>query len=87
MNDRNPRRNFNQAVLQSKIRLSQGGTEMLDFVIPLGLMELHCSCSIPAEGTDEAPVYVHMRMARPNGHRRPEPQVQSQPLGDPQDRR
>lgn len=76
MNDRNfpaPRQNVNhnQVVLQSKLRVSQSGVEMLDFVIPLGMMELHCSCPIPDEGTEGSPVYIHIRPARTGEPRQP----------------
>lgn len=53
--------NSNQVVLQSRLRVSQSGIEMLDFIIPLGMVELHCSCPIPDEGTEGAPVYVHIK--------------------------
>lgn len=56
--------NQNQVILQAKIRISQNGVEMLDFVIPLGMMNLHCSCPIPDEGTETAPLYVHMKPSR-----------------------
>ncbi len=56
--------NVNQVILQARIRVSQSGIEMLDFIIPLGMMELHCSCPIPDEGTDGSPVYVHIKPAR-----------------------
>jgi hypothetical protein len=65
-----PNLNHNQIILQSKLRVSQSGVEMIDFVIPLGMMELHCSCPIPDEGTEGSPVYVHMKPSRgPNGAR------------------
>lgn len=57
--------NHNQVVLQAKLRKAQSGVEMLDFVIPLGVAELHCSCPIPDEGTEGSPVYVHVKSARP----------------------
>ncbi len=63
--------NVNQVVLQAKLRVAQSGVEMLDFTIPLGMMELHCSCPIPDEDTEGSPVYVHMRPARSVGAPRP----------------
>lgn len=59
-----PNLNHNQVILQAKIREAQSGVEMIEFVIPLGMMELHCSCPIPDEGTTGSPVYVHMRPTR-----------------------
>lgn len=56
--------NFNQIVLQAKLRKAQSGVEMLDFTIPLGIAEFHCSIPIPDEGTDGSPVYVHVKPAR-----------------------
>jgi len=60
-----PHLNNNQTVLQSTLRVAQSGIEMIEFTIPLGIMELRCSCPIPDEGTSGSPVYVHMRPARP----------------------
>lgn len=57
-------KNSNQVILQARLRVAQSGVEMLDFTIPLGMMELHCSCPIPDEDTEGSPVYVHMRPAR-----------------------
>lgn len=79
--------NYNQFILQSKLRKSASGIEMLDFTIPLGMMELHCSCPIPDEGTDGAPVYVHVRPARPGSaprQRRLRPEGEPRPAQDEQ---
>jgi hypothetical protein len=60
--------NRNQIVLQSKIRTTLKGVEMLDFNIPLGIIELSISVAIPDEGTDSAPVYIHIRPRRTTRH-------------------
>jgi hypothetical protein len=54
--------NSNQIVLQSTLKESQNGREMLIFSIPLGMIELTCICPIPDEGTTGAPVYVKPRI-------------------------
>lgn len=64
-NTRYQNQNQNQHIFQVRLRMSQSGVEMLDFVIPLGFIELHCSCPIPDEGTDGAPLYVHVKRANP----------------------
>jgi hypothetical protein len=63
--------NRNQVVLSSKIRTSASGVEMLDFTLPLGVLELRVSVAIPEEGTNEAPVYVHIIPMPVNGDRKP----------------
>ncbi len=63
-NNNGTRQNFrpaNQIIVQSNIRVSQNGVEMLEFTIPLGAFELRCSSPIPEEGTNGAPVYVQVR--------------------------
>lgn len=57
--------NRNQIVLQSKIRTTLKGVEMLDFSISLGIVDLAISVAIPDEGTNSAPVYVHIKPCRP----------------------
>ena len=57
--------NFNQVIIPSKLRKAQSGVEMIDFSITLGIVELHCSCAIPDQGTSGGPVYVHIKPARP----------------------
>lgn len=58
-----PRTN-NQIIVESNIRVSASGAEMLDFEIPLGIMKLHVSCTIPEDGTCSAPVYIHIHPTR-----------------------
>ena len=54
--------NSNQIVVQSTIKETQNGKEMLIFSIPLGMIELTCICPIPDEGTTGAPVYIKPRI-------------------------
>jgi hypothetical protein len=74
--------NANQVILQSKVRVSQSGVEMIDFVVPLGVIELHCSCPIPDEGTDGSPVYVHIRQPRTVRQPRPFSNRQNRDFND-----
>ena len=77
-------RNRDQITLSSRIRISQGGSELLDFIIPLGAFDLHVSAVIPGDGTDEAPVYVLARPAR-RTDAAPSPHRSRLPLPPPDD--
>ena len=59
-----------QIIIPSRLRVSQNGNEMLDFVISMGAFELSCTCAIPDEGTFSAPVYIRARPRRPRFTRR-----------------
>ena len=53
-----------QIVVTARVKEGSKG-ELLVFSIPLGLFELVCIANIPAEGENEAPVYVKHKVRRP----------------------